>query len=190
MRQDRHDRRHLSESLMRTSAEDALLHTPRLLLRPLKETDEDFIYSLRSNEQVNKFIDRVPAETIEDASAFIRKINEGVAENKSYYWGIVLKETSTMVGTICLWNLSADRKSAELGYELHPDHQGQGYMHEAMKEVIGFVFRSGFTCLQAYTHEDNLASTKLLLKCGFVHDEHRKDPENPSIMIFSLTQLA
>jgi ribosomal-protein-alanine N-acetyltransferase len=175
---------------MRTSAEDALLHTPRLLLRPLKETDEDFIYSLRSNEQVNKFIDRVPAETIEDASAFIRKINEGVAENKSYYWGIVLKETSTMVGTICLWNLSADRKSAELGYELHPDHQGQGYMHEAMKEVIGFVFRSGFTCLQAYTHEDNLASTKLLLKCGFVHDEHRKDPENPSIMIFSLTQLA
>jgi [ribosomal protein S5]-alanine N-acetyltransferase len=77
---------------MRTSEEGALLHTSRLLLRPLKETDEDFIYSLRSNEQVNKFIDRAPAKNIEDARAFIKKINDGLAENKSYYWGIVLKK--------------------------------------------------------------------------------------------------
>ena len=48
-----------------------------------------------------------------------------------------------------------------------------------MKEVIGFAFRSGFTSLEAYTHKDNLASTKLLLKYGFVHDKDRKDPENP-----------
>ena len=92
-----------------------------------------------------------------------------------------------MIGTICFWNLSADRRSAELGFELHPDHQGKGYMDEAMKEVIGFAFRSGFTCLDAYTHKDNLASTKLLLKHGFVHDEKRKDPDN---MIFSLAKPA
>ena len=175
---------------MRTSEEAALLHTSRLLLRPLKETDEDFIYSLRSNEQVNKFIDRDPAKNIEDARAFIKKINDGIAENKSYYWGIVLNETVTMIGTVCFWNLSADRKSAEIGYELHPDHQGKGYMHEAMKEVIAFAFRSGFTCLEAYTHKDNLGSSKLLLKHGFVHDEKRKDPENPSSMIFSLAKPA
>jgi RimJ/RimL family protein N-acetyltransferase len=175
---------------MRTSEEGALLHTSRLLLRPLKETDEDFIYSLRSNEQVNKFIDRAPAKNIEDARAFIKKINDGLAENKSYYWGIVLKETSTMIGTVCFWNLSAGRKSAELGYELHPDHQGKGYMHEAMKEVIDFAFRSGFTCLEAHSHKDNLASTRLLRKHGFVHDEKRKDPENPYDMMFSLAKPA
>ena len=61
-----------------------------------------------------------------------------------------------MIGTICFWNESADRKSAELGYELHPEYQGNGYMDEAMKEVIGFAFRSGFTSLEAYTHKDNL----------------------------------
>ena len=61
---------------MRMSEEDALLHTSRLLLRPLKETDEDFIYSLRSNEQVNQFIDRAPAKNVEDARAFIKKIND------------------------------------------------------------------------------------------------------------------
>ena len=164
----------------------AVLDTTRLLLRQLKETDVSAIYSLRSNERVNQFIDRPTAKDQEEAKAFIQKITE----NKSYYWGITLKENAKLIGTICFWNLSADRKSAELGYELHPDYQGKGYMDEAMKEVIGFAFRSGFTSLQAYTHKENLASTKLLLKHGFVHDEERNDPENPNIIIFSLAKLA
>ena len=164
----------------------AVLDTTRLLLRQLKETDVSAIYSLRSNEQVNQFIDRPTAKDPEEARAFIQKITE----NESYYWGITLKENGKMIGTICFWNLSADRKSAELGYELHPDYQGKGYMDEAIKEVIGFAFRSGFTILEAYTQRDNLASTKLLLKHGFVHDEERKDPENPYQMIFSLAKPA
>jgi ribosomal-protein-alanine N-acetyltransferase len=63
-------------------------------------------------------------------------------------------------------------------------------MDEAMKEVIGFAFRSGFTSLEAYSHKDNFASTTLLLKHGFVYDEERKDPENPYQMIFSLAKPA
>jgi [ribosomal protein S5]-alanine N-acetyltransferase len=164
----------------------AVLDTTRLLLRQLKETDVSAIYSLRSNEQVNRFIDRPTAKDPKEAKAFIQKI----LENKSYYWGITLKENGKMIGTICLWNESADRKSAELGYELHPDCQGKGYMDEAMKEVIGFAFRSGFTSLEAQSHKDNFGSTKLLLKHGFVYDEERKDPENPYIMIFSLAKPA
>jgi len=35
----------------------AILDTTRLLLRQLKETDVSAIYSLRSNEHVNQFID-------------------------------------------------------------------------------------------------------------------------------------
>jgi [ribosomal protein S5]-alanine N-acetyltransferase len=164
----------------------AVLDTTRLLLRQLKETDVSAIYSLRSNEQVNQFLDRPPAKDPEEAKAFIQKI----LENRSCYWGITLKENDKMIGTICFWNLSADRKSAELGYELHPEYQGKGYMDEAMKEVIGFAFRSGFTSLKAYTHKDNLASTKLLLKHGFVHEEERNDRENLNNMIFSLTKPA
>jgi ribosomal-protein-alanine N-acetyltransferase len=164
----------------------AALETTRLLLRELKETDVSAIFSLRSNEQVNQFINRPTAKDPEEAKAFIQKITE----NKSYYWGITLKENGKMIGTICFWNLSANRKRAEIGYELHPDYQGKGYMDEAMKEVIAFAFRSDFTCLEAHTHKDNHASTKLLLKHGFIHDEERKDPENPSIMIFSLAKPA
>src|SRR6476660_1634872 len=163
-----------------------VLDTTRLLLRQLKETDVSAIYSLRSNEQVNQFIDRPTAKDPEEAKAFIQKITE----NKSYYWGITLKENGKMIGTICFWNLSADRKRAELGYELHPDYQGKGYMDEAIKEVIGFAFRSGFTSLEAHTHRDNLPSTKLLLKHGFVYYNDRAATENPFQMMFSLAKPA
>src|ERR1700746_1033185 len=74
----------------------AVLDTTRLLLRQLKETDVSAIYSLRSNEQVNQFIDRPTAKNPEEAKAFIQKISDGIAENKSYYWGITLKENGTM----------------------------------------------------------------------------------------------
>ena len=56
------------------------------------------------------FIERPAAKDPEEAKAFIQKITE----NKSYYWGITLKENGKMIGTICFWNLSADRKALSL----------------------------------------------------------------------------
>jgi ribosomal-protein-alanine N-acetyltransferase len=166
-----------------------ILHTARLSLRPLEEADDHFIYSLRSNPQVNTYLDRQPPTQIEEARAFIKKISDSIADNKSYYWGIALKEPCSMIGTICLWNLSEDRKTAELGYELHPDFQGKGYMDEAIGEVIAYVYQNGFTTLEAYSHKDNAASTKLLLKHGFVLQEDRRDPENADQLIFSLNRI-
>jgi ribosomal-protein-alanine N-acetyltransferase len=151
------------------------LISPRVILRSLNESDADFIYSLRSDPRVNKYIDRDPATSVEQATEFISKVNDNIAAGTSYYWSILLKDTLEMIGTICLWNLSEDRKTAELGYELLPDHQGNGYMDEAIREVISFAFRNGFTKLEAFTHKDNQASTKLLMKNQFVLSEEKKD---------------
>ena len=165
------------------------LQTPRLSLRSLEEMDDHFIYSLRSNRQVNTYLNRQPPTQIEEARAFIKKITDSIADDKSYYWGIALKEPRSLIGTICLWNWSDDRKKAELGYELHPDYQGKGYMNEAIGAVIAYAFQNGFTTLEGYSHKDNSASTKLLLKHGFVLQEERKDPENADILIFSLNRI-
>ena len=54
----------------------AVLDTTRLLLRQVKNRDVSAIYFLRSNEQVNQFIDRPTAKDPEEAKAFIQKITE------------------------------------------------------------------------------------------------------------------
>lgn len=164
------------------------LTTPRLFLRTLQDSDDTAIFSFRSNDEINKYIDRPKQTTIEEAQAFIQKIKNNVAAGNSFYWGIALKDQPGIIGTACLCNLSADRKTAELGYELHPDLQGKGYMQEAIQAVIYFAFQSGFCHLEAFTHYDNKPSGKLLLKLGFVLNPGRKDPGTGNNIIFELTR--
>lgn len=45
-------------------------------------------------------------------------------------------------------------------------HWGKGYATEAYKSVIDELFRSGFTKIIAVHHVDNLASGRVMQKCG------------------------
>jgi len=168
-------------------ADSQSLSTERLTLRKPELNDAREIFNLRSNEEVNRYLDRPPARSVEDVQAFISKIRDGIAGNQSFYWAITLKDQPGLIGTICIWNLSVDRKTAELGYELHPDHQGKGYMQEAIALVIRFAFDTiGLSVLEAYSHKDNSASTKLLLKNGFEPETGKNDPDNKNNLIHFL----
>ena len=95
-------------------------------------------------------------------------INMGIDEGKWYYWAITPKGNPQLVGTICLWNFNKTRTVAEIGYELHPAHQGKGIMQPAIETVVNFAFETlGLETVIAVTHNQNLASIKLLEKHGF-----------------------
>jgi RimJ/RimL family protein N-acetyltransferase len=161
------------------------LHSLRLKLRSLEDKDLTALYALRSSEQVNRYLDRPPARSLEDVQAFISKIRDGIAGNQSFYWAITLKNQPGLIGAICIWNISVDIKTAELGYELHPDHQGKGYMQEAITLVISFAFDGiGLSVLEAHSHKDNRASTKLLLKNGFELETGKNDANKNNLIYF------
>ena len=118
-----------------------VLKTERLTLRQLSVDDQQAIFDLRSNEEVNKYLDRAPSKTIEDAINFINKINENIKESNSLYWAITLTSSKTFVGTICLFNFSNETNSCEIGYELMTTFQGKGMMKEAAEKVLDFAFQ-------------------------------------------------
>lgn len=143
------------------------LLTTRLTLRPLLHTDDVALLALRSNPDVNRYIDRKPPEDIAQARMFIETIMNGALTQKLTYWGIT-PHGGDLIGTICLWNFSEDRLTAELGYELHPAYQGLGIMNEAAKKVLDFGFTVlGLQTIRAVTHRDNLRSSRLLVRNGF-----------------------
>jgi ribosomal-protein-alanine N-acetyltransferase len=149
------------------------LTTNRLQLRGLKKKDAGEILILRSDERVNKFLDRPKAVTINDAKNFIEKILSAVKSNQSIYWAITLKDADTLIGTICMWNISLENNMAEMGYELHPGFQGKGLMQEAISAVTDYGFnKMDLQVITASTHPGNLKSIKLLLKNNFVPDEN------------------
>jgi ribosomal-protein-alanine N-acetyltransferase len=165
-----------------------ILTTGRLTLRQLSIDDKENIFALRSDTEINKYLDREPSKTIDDAINFIKKVNDNIKNNNSIYWVISLTSTKTFVGTICLFDFSNEKNSCEIGYELMTKFQGQGIMKEATQVVIDYVFQTlKFKKILAFTHHENLNSTNLLLKFNFVKSLET-DKENPSLNIFTLTQ--
>lgn len=144
------------------------LSTERLTLRRLSDRDDNDIFSLRSNKELNKYLGRKPAKSIADASSFIETVTQNIQLNESIYWAIVIKDIDRLIGTICLYEFSDDCLRAEIGYELLPEFQGQGIMREAMSEVIDFAFkRLGLTSIVACSHINNQSSARILQYFGF-----------------------
>lgn len=144
------------------------LTTERLILRQLEISDGNELMALRSNALVNRYINRPPTITIHDTLAFIEKINNGIRWNEWVYWAITPRHNNRLIGTVCYWNISEEKASAEVGYEIHPDFQGKGLMLEALSEVIAYGFDTmKLSTIEAYTNPENGQSVRLLERFNF-----------------------
>ncbi|KAA2224141.1 GNAT family N-acetyltransferase [Chryseobacterium sediminis] len=167
------------------------LETSRLILNGINESQTEDILKIRSNPEVNKFVKRVSPKTNYDALQFILTIKERVQNNQTVYWGISLKDRLNLIGTICLWNFSEDRKTAEVGYELLPEYHRQGIMSEALNAVLDFGFNDlHLQEIVAITNKINENSKGLLIKYDFILLEGKKDEGFPDNIIFSLKRPA
>lgn len=152
------------------------LATERLALRQLEFKDDQEIFFLRSDEKVNKYLVAPIAQSIEEAREFINKINTAIANNECPYWAITLKTDNRLIGTICLWNISATENKAEVGYVLHPRWEGKGLMHEALGKVMEYGFDvMKLKAIEAVLVPANKRSIALLERNGFVYEGKLED---------------
>jgi [ribosomal protein S5]-alanine N-acetyltransferase len=159
------------------------IETERLLLRKPTLTDAGALFALRANKSVNQYLDGFQHNTIEQTQQFLRDLIAGLDAGKSPYWMMMLKESPVFVGTICIWNVHSIAQKAEVGYVLHPDYQGSGYMHEAMEQVLNHArYHMGLHTIEAYTHKYNARSIKLLDKNGFVLDPTQMPVEKDNVV--------
>ncbi|WP_126651766.1 GNAT family N-acetyltransferase [Chryseobacterium aureum] len=167
------------------------LETERLILKDINESHVEDILRIRSNEVINQFVIRNSPKNNYDALQFILTIKERTKNNQTVYLGISLKGQPNLIGTICLWNFSEDRKTAEVGYELLPKYHRQGIMSEALKAVLDFGFNElHLDEIVAITHTFNENSKGILLKHDFVLLEGEKDEGFPDNIIFSLKKIS
>ena len=144
------------------------IKTERLVLRNLKESDWESVSYLRSDKIVNQFVKRKNAHNQEKALEFILNTNLKISNNELIYWCIALKNETKMIGSICLWNFSEDRKVAEIGYDLDPKYQRKGIMTESINAVLNFGFRKlSLEKIEAFTQKQNKNSISLLINNQF-----------------------
>ncbi len=160
--------------------------TERLTLRQLVINDEQEIFTLRSDSEINKYLDRKIANTIDDARNFINSVNENINKNDSVYWAISFRDKNILVGTICLFSFSDENDKCEIGYELLTNFQGQGIMKEAVEKVIDYAFKTiKVQKIEAFFHRDNQSSIKLLKKFSF-SDSNEPDKTDPDLIYYHL----
>lgn len=152
------------------------LVTDRLFLRAITLDDKREIFALHSDPKVMEHVCRPLAGSVDEAEAFINKITNGIKTAQLVYWGITLKVDNSLIGTICLWNISKENHRAEVGYELMPLYQGQGLMQEALVRVIEYAFNKiKLHSLEAEVNPANTKSLRILERNGFSREAYFRD---------------
>jgi ribosomal-protein-alanine N-acetyltransferase len=147
------------------------LETERLQLRQVTETDVPEILIFRSDDAIMQYLDREKCENLEEAQEFIRKVRKAVIDNEGIMWGICLKDSDKLIGTVGLWRMIKEHHRAEIGYTLHPGYWHKGYMNEALAVVLDYGFKElKLHSVEANVNPENQASRKLLERNGFVQE--------------------
>jgi ribosomal-protein-alanine N-acetyltransferase len=82
-------------------------------------------------------------------------------------WGILLKETRTIVGNCAFPHIIFEELCGEVNYYIAPGYRGKGLAPEALKALLQFGFRDiGLARIQARCEPDNSSSERVMQKAG------------------------
>jgi putative acetyltransferase len=146
-----------------------LIETERLLLRPVTENDAEALFEYCRNVNIGSNAGWKPHESIEET----REIIKLVFLDKEHVFGIVLKETGQLFGSIGLIPdpKRQNDKTRMTGYAIAENYWNKGYATEALQAVLRFGFEKlELQLISAYCYPFNEQSKKVLKKCGFQYE--------------------
>jgi len=143
--------------------------TTRLLLRHIAESDAEDIFEYGKELNVGPNAGWKPHTSIEET----RKVMTEVFIGQENVFGIVLKDTNKMIGSIGL--ISDPRRTNPhalmLGYAISEHHWGKGLMTEAARAIIERGFQElPVDIITCTCYSINPRSRRVIQKCGFQYE--------------------
>lgn len=152
-----------------------VIETERLILRKVRGEDaEPMFRNWASDPEVTKYVTWPPHESIQTSNAVIQQWIKEESDPKTIRYMITTKESDEPLGSIDVVDYVDG--APEIGYCLSRKHWGKGYMTEACKAFIKYLMDIGFSKIVIEANVENLASNRVIQKCGFVftHQEHKE----------------
>ena len=145
-----------------------LLHTDRLVLRGFSLDDVPAVYSWCSDLEATRFLFWYPHR---DIGVSERLVKQWIRKKRNYSWA--LDGGSGAIGELQVIK-DLPNQGFSLGYILKREKWHQGYMKEALFEVLRYLFEEeGYLYSYEETDERNLASRKLLEAVGYRYVESK-----------------
>lgn len=150
------------------------IQTSRLLLRKMRIYDALDIYQCCNDPIVKQYIGYIPCDTFIKTQKFVHMNINQYQNNTFYNW--IIEKDGYNIGLIGAFDIDEICSSAELAYYLKPDYWNQGIMSEACQAIIDYLLNQvGFYKLKASFFKDNIASKKVLIKCGMSYEKTLND---------------
>jgi RimJ/RimL family protein N-acetyltransferase len=150
--------------------------TARLLLRPYAEADFPALCDLFARPEVMRYFSGGPRSHESVRELLDERIGNVALEREGDYLSLVATskdDPDTAIGNVMLRWASEQHRSAEVGYNLHPDHWGRGYATEATRALIDLGFREvGLHRIFGTLDARNTASHRVLTRLGMRTEAH------------------
>jgi len=163
----------------------------RIVLREFRQSDADDLVDAFSDKDMTRWLITVPYPYHKKhAVNFIRRSAYRLKRKHTYTFAIDID--GHIVGGVSLKDVKWKDRRADIGYWIRKDCWGKGYMTEAVNMVVDYAFNKlKLHRIFGQCFEDNPASAKVMLKCGFkpegkAVDEECKDGKYHNILKFGI----
>ena len=146
----------------RTAGRPAVIHTPRLSLRPFCEEDAAEMTELLTDRCVSKTYMLPEFTCREEAQALFERLLLLSHKQEHFIYGIYRE--GALAGFLNDVEITDD--AIEVGYVIAPAFQNKGYATEALGACVRTLFGLGFRRVIAGYFYENTASRRVMEKCG------------------------
>lgn len=133
--------------------------------------DANDIFNYAKDEDVAKYVTWDNHKSINDTTQFIKATQQRYEKDEAGEWGIELKETGLIIGSIGFVQLDSQNSCASIGYALSKNYWNQGIMTEALRRLFDFAFKEmRLNRIEAFHIPDNQASGQVMQKAGMTYE--------------------
>ncbi len=146
------------------------LETQRLILRPFRPEDAQAMFEgWASDPEVTKYLTWNAHRSIADTEAILRMWEAEYDKPERLNFAIVLKENRALIGGIdVVGYLGGADGIPVIGYNLSRAFWNRGYMSEACRRLLDYLFAKGYPAVRIDAMAENARSNRVIRKCGGV----------------------
>lgn len=146
-----------------------VIKSDRLELKMISYKDVKDVFAIYSDDDVCRYSDIVKHKNVFHSLEYIFYSKRKFYNNACLTFGVYLKSTGRLIGTVSITEIASDYTAAEIGYSFNKNYRQKYYGSEAVKAFCEYLFKNTpVKTITAKTMVENIASKKLLIKNGFV----------------------
>jgi aminoglycoside 6'-N-acetyltransferase len=157
------------------------IEAERIYLRGYRAGDGAWYYAM--GQRNRSHLARYEAENVvmsieseEQAEAVVQELAAEWRARNCFFMGAFDRETDEFVAQVYVGPVNRDVPEFEIGFFVDRDHEGQGYVTEAARAALGFIFgHLGAHRVRAECDDTNGRSWRVAERCGMVLEGHIRE---------------